>query len=196
MSFIDTCVIKYSSYDNHFGTDKTTTHSYGEFYDRVFAEFKAKAKPSMNIMEIGVFSGAFSTAMSEYFPQAHIHGVDITLQNIKFGNNVPNVTFHQRDATQPDTVKFFADNNVMFDIIVDDGSHRVQDQYRAFELFAPLLQPDGIFIIEDVDEKYCEQLKSLLQRHDNTHEMTVHDLRKNKNRYDDIIITMTPRMSQ
>ncbi len=36
-----------------------------------------------------------------------------------------------------------------FDIIIDDGSHMNRDVIKSFELLFPLLNDNGIYIVED-----------------------------------------------
>lgn len=178
---------KYASVDNRFGTDKNSTHSYGDLYELLFTPIKDKVK---NLLEIGVYSGASVQVWSEYFPHAHIDGVDITLANLKFGIDNPRITFHQADGTIEETAKML---NQKYDVIIDDGSHYPEHQISSFEVFAPYLEPGGIYVIEDINEVHAEKVKS------NTHEiakknglkMEWHDLREKKGRFDDIVATFT-----
>jgi hypothetical protein len=48
-----------------------------------------------------------------------------------------------------------------FDLIVDDGSHRVRDQQVTAETLLPYLAPGGLYIIEDVNG---DELSGLLAR--------------------------------
>ena len=36
-----------------------------------------------------------------------------------------------------------------FDIIIDDGSHRIEHQLKSFSLFFPTLTDHGIYVVED-----------------------------------------------
>lgn len=40
------------------------------------------------------------------------------------------------------------------DLVIDDGSHRSSDQKIAFETLFPLLNNDGIYIVEDMEHSY------------------------------------------
>ena len=41
-----------------------------------------------------------------------------------------------------------------FDIIIDDGGHTFQQQQVSFRHLFPLLKPDGLYVIEDVETSY------------------------------------------
>jgi SAM-dependent methyltransferase len=175
---------KYQSVDNHYGTDKNTSHSYGDLYPQLFEPYQEKAK---HILELGVFSGASAQVWTEYFPNAHVDGVDITLQRVKFGKENPRITFHELDGTVPTTVDVFAGKQ--FDIIIDDASHHPDHQIASFKLFAPLLAPGGIFVIEDIAGNHADKVKEATFQiaRENGLRAEWHDLRNKKNRWDDIV---------
>ena len=70
------------------------------------------------------------------------------------------------------------------DIIIDDGSHRIHDQVNSFNLLKERMNPGGIYIIEDIQCLDLEEIE-LEELHDN---VEIIDLRKVKNRYDDVLV--------
>jgi len=63
-------------------------------------------------------------------------------------------------------------------------------QEKFIELYSPLLSDNGILIIEDVqDINWLENLKNKTPQHLKQYIKT-YDLRKNKDRYDDIVFTI------
>lgn len=163
---------RYASRDNATGTDKTTSHSYGELYTVLFAPLRERAR---NILEIGVYSGASVLAMADYFTRAHVVGIDITLKRITFGLDHPRITYLLGNATQPTTATrasaaaasaaasaaaAAASSSssaaasllpVTFDLILDDGSHKIDDQVVSLKIFASHLNADGgKYVIEDI----------------------------------------------
>ena len=44
-----------------------------------------------------------------------------------------------------------------FDIIIDDGSHRIEHQLKSFSLFFPTLTDHGIYVVEDTGSVVGEQ---------------------------------------
>jgi len=71
---------EFCAFDNKEGTDKNTTHSYTETYERIFAPLREKAT---NVLEIGIYSGAFLEILAEYFENANIYGMDIDLTKLR-----------------------------------------------------------------------------------------------------------------
>jgi len=168
----------------HFGSDigcndKNGTHSYGESYDRLFAPFKN----GCNLLEIGIAMGDSIKLWNEYFTNSTIYGCDLS------------IIFTPTEAKSGNTIKCFAANGttpeilphldgLKFDIIIDDGSHMENDQVATFNLLKDLMNPGGIYIIEDI----------LALDHNRARFKSLHpqceiiDLRKVKGRYDDVLI--------
>ena len=114
---------RYASDHCKSGTDKTTSHAYGELYDTLFAPLKDRAR---RVLEVGVYSGASVVAMADFFLNAEVVGVDVTHANILFGRANPRVRYVLGDATQASTVDALRSST--FDLILDDGSHLLDDQ--------------------------------------------------------------------
>ncbi len=55
-------------------TDKDTTHSYVDLYDKLLTHKKEKAK---NILEIGINYGGTIKLWSDYFKNSNIYALDI-----------------------------------------------------------------------------------------------------------------------
>lgn len=178
---------KYASVDNTYGTDKTLTHSYGPLYSKLFSDIKQNNNVK-NILEIGVYSGASVQSFSEYFEEAFIYGIDIDLSYVKFGNNNERIKFIQGDATSEGIIKHI---DVKFDIILDDASHKADDQLRTLDIFSKHLEKNGIYIIEDISSYYdLNQLKNNMEKIASNNGIELiewHDMRETKNRYDDIV---------
>ena len=181
-SFTD-ALEQHASTNNLLGTDKTTVHSYGDLYDEVFKPFQFKAQ---NVLELGVLSGSSILAMADYFVNARIYGADIRLDRLckPVGAN-PRISVVQGDCTHPSILRHF--ESTKFDIILDDASHHLRDQCLSLRLFAPHLQDDGIYIIEDVEKP---EFRGPLEHSANEGGLRLvewHDRRHIKDRYDDIV---------
>lgn len=138
---LDELAIKY-------GTDKSSKcHNYTVVYEQMFGSIRDEP---LKILEIGVGTGASLRMWEEYFPNAEVHGIDTTLENLTepaINNN--RLTFHIGDQADKD----FLDRIGMdFDIIIDDGSHRVEDQIFTFKHLWP--NTKLLYIIEDVYTSY------------------------------------------
>jgi len=160
--------------------DKGTAHSYIEAYDKLLYPYQDK---DISILEIGIQEGQSLTMWQKYFtPQSNIVGIDIQLKC--YIHERENIKVFIGDATDPQIIeKFFY--NQKFDIIIDDGSHRIDHQLKSFELlYDSHLNENGIYIIEDIDN--LDRDKDLFM---NLHpSCEIDDRRPIKNRWDDVLI--------
>ena len=166
------------------GTDKDTNHSYGHIYNRLFTPYRKKWK---TILEIGTCSGAFATVLYHFFEEADIHAIDLDLDTVKFGKDIPYIKFHSMDGTDENApIKL----GLKYDLIIEDASHIPADQIRSLDLFAPYLNDDGMYIIEDIaDHSIQTKLSELADRHGLKMEWI--DIRHIKHRYDDCLAVFT-----
>jgi hypothetical protein len=182
MLFTD-ILAKYSSYNTSYGTDKITTHSYGDVYNELFEKYKSSAN---NILEIGFDCGASLQSYSEYFENATIYGIDIVdNMNLTYKIN-PKIITLIGDATNEKSVNYF---NKKFDIIVEDGSHITEHQIKHFMDFHTKVNQGGLYIIEDVDGNHMDRINNSLKTvaEENGFSLKIYDLRHIKNRFDDIL---------
>ena len=163
---------KYSAPDA--GGDKGTAHSYIDIYEAEMTKGDAIA-----LLEIGIYEGHSIAMWQEYFVDSEIIGIDIDLSRIKFDLD------HsiRADATQP--LPRLA--NMLFDYIIDDGSHRLEHQIASFDVFWPNIKPGGKYFIEDV---MGSRELALLQAHLDNLGITykIYDNRHLKGRFDDIMV--------
>jgi len=128
--------------------DKGTTHSYIDYYAEVLEPYRDTAK---RVLEIGIAYGHSHNMWVEYFTKASIVGNDISdwfrHPNKPEGAYLdPRIYRIHGDST--DHAIWFDEGP--FDVIIDDGSHMVEDQIATFKNLWPLLNSGGIYIIEDV----------------------------------------------
>ncbi len=119
-------------------TDKNTRHRYGPFYETLFAFIPTPER----ILEVGVFMGASLAVWRERFPDAFILGVDRTDMR-KYAKEEPMIV---GDA-------YIKRKGIgSYDLIIEDGSHAVQDQRTFINLvtWQGMLNAGGTLIIEDV----------------------------------------------
>ena len=123
-------------------------------YDRVYAPaLEPYRKDSFNILEIGVFKGNSTEAFIEYCPHVDIVGIDIFIRvdvkDIPIFNN-RHVHPIKCDSLVGPTEEFKKIAGNGFDIIIDDGLHTHEAQWKTFENFIPYLKEGGAYFIEDV----------------------------------------------
>ena len=74
--------------------------------------------------------------------------------------------------------------------MLDDGPHTLESMTKFIELYSQIMTDDGILIIEDVQQwEWIDILKNAVPE-DLKKFIKVYDLRKFKNRYDDIVFTI------
>lgn len=139
------------------GTDKYREkgHRYTPHYERHFGHLR---EHPIKFLEIGVGGyddpnkGGESLRMwKEYFPKATIHGLDIA---DKTPHNEDRILTIQGDQADRTFLKQLNEQYGPFDIVVDDGSHINSDVIRSFTVLFPLLQPTGVYAVEDLQTSY------------------------------------------
>ena len=133
---------------NRYNSDKNETfHNYCRQYEPLFERFRTK---DIRLLEIGVFGGESLKIWRDAFPNAkYIVGVDINASCAKFSNPEKGIFVEILNATEASSIAMLNDKYGPFDIIIDDGSHINVDVFKTFEAAFPLLQEDGIYIVED-----------------------------------------------
>lgn len=119
--------------------------AYYQYYDR---HFESRRMDTKKLLEIGIQYGGSLEMWAKYFPKAEITGADID----------PLCKIHQKGKI---TVKIgdqtdekFLSQFTNFDIIIDDGGHTMKQQQVSFKTLFPLLNPGGIYVIEDLHTSY------------------------------------------
>jgi hypothetical protein len=134
--------------------DKGTFHSYIDIYDEIFSKFY---KDEFNFLEIGILNGKSIHLWNDYFEKANIFAVDINNKDHLNLENSRTFIFHD-DATKADFLKKVI--NKKFKIIIDDGSHQLNDQISSFSLLKDLIEDGGLYIIEDVFPAHVQPIQN------------------------------------
>lgn len=131
---------KYGSLDLSLGTDKELRHRYADVYEELLSTFREKP---ITLVEIGVQCGWSMRAWREYFQHAALIGIDNRLQ---FDGVPDGWSFRLADATNHESLldALVAES---IDVVIDDGSHRVEDQIATAET---LIHLTDLYIIEDI----------------------------------------------
>jgi hypothetical protein len=133
---------------NKYDTDKNSYfHNYTRQYDSLLEKFRDKP---IKYLEIGVFNGGSIKAFRETFLNATcILGLDIDNRCKQYEDNNNNIFVEIGDATDSNFINKIINKYGSFDIILDDGSHINKDVIESFELLFPLLNDNGLYIVED-----------------------------------------------
>lgn len=154
---------------NGYGTDKGTVgpssawgaHNYTDIYEAYLSSLRDRP---INLLEIGLGvrganwrsdivhgrnSGGASIKMwSKYFPKARIFGIDVNACSYLDTDRISTYVVDQGDAKQ--LAALLEKLDVMFDVIIDDGSHRPDHQQTSLSYLFPALRSGGIYFIEDL----------------------------------------------
>jgi len=146
---------------DRFGSDKgSTKHRYTELYHMLLHPYRER---DFNFLEMGLLIGGPEQGHSperettdapsirmwlEYFPNAHIHGLDISdftwFKDERF-------TFHRCDMDERDEItEAIEEIDPAPLIVLDDASHASHHQQNAFLEIFPRLESGGLYIIEDL----------------------------------------------
>jgi hypothetical protein len=150
----------YNEILNHHSSDKGSEplrkevngNGYGELYGFFFDKYRQDAQ---HICDIGIHEGASLLANKEYFENATIHGIDIINKNEFVSDRAKVYQLDQSDPTQLINFRESMKNQgIMFDIIIDDGSHDVSHQQLTLGILFDLVRPGGLYVIEDLCTSY------------------------------------------
>jgi len=120
-------------------------------YWQCYEPFLAPRRESATcVLEIGVGGGGSLRVWQDYFPQARIIGVDINPAKCFEDDRITVLCGDQGDLGFLESLKELGP----FDVIVDDGSHRVSDQLVSLDVLSECLKPQGVYGIEDLHTSY------------------------------------------
>lgn len=174
-------------------------HSYIEYYENFFAPFRGSCK----LLEIGVNRGGSVYLWKNYFKNYEIACVDISNKTINelmspesFIND-PNIRWYWGVDSKD---KKFSDANFQenyFDIIVEDGSHLIHDQYFTFLAYYSKLKSGCSYFLEDVENYNLSSLVEFIDIYlkENKIPGEIHVFRGDVWRSDDIIIRIDKSVS-
>lgn len=65
----------------------------------------------------------------------------------------------------------FKANQTLFDVIIDDGGHTMNQQITSFMKLLPLVRSDGLYIIEDLETSYIRAYRGQYSNSSSTIEL-------------------------
>ena len=136
---------------NKYQCDKSAKHGYHEVYEKLFGP---KRNDPINFLEIGIFKGASTAALHEYFPNGTICGIDLFVREKE--NDLPILNEERVKYVKGDSMSYAitgllsSEIGIEYDYILDDGAHYPEANMLTFRHMSPLLKSGGLYIIEDV----------------------------------------------
>lgn len=155
-------------------SDKGTFHSYIDVYEDLFKPYRHEP---VSFLEIGVNYGYSMLTWQNYFTKGTFHGIDV--QRIAHHTKGYNYIVENINCTE--SIKNYL-KGLTFDIIIDDGSHLIDDQINALKILYPMLKSGGLYIIEDIND--LDATKHQFKEYN----PSVYDNRIKQNRWDDVMI--------
>lgn len=143
-----------------YGCDKLYRHSYIPFYEMLFRNVRVR-----RLLEIGIgykelmaryapahyVDGASIRMWSEYFPDAEIFACDVLESSLINERNIRSCVCDQSSVkSMAAMIKKFGGR---FSVIIDDGSHRAEDQIKSALFLLPYVDEGGAYVIEDVRKR-------------------------------------------
>lgn len=136
-------------------------HNYADFYDLIFDDRRERV---LSIVECGIgtkntdvtsnmtsdgIPGASLRAWRDYFPLAHVYGLDID-RTVLFKEN--RISTFEVDQLQPEKIAAFWTESGLseVDVMIDDGLHTFEAGVSLFKNSYDKLHRAGIYVIEDV----------------------------------------------
>jgi len=144
-----------------YGTDKCPQilHFYTEYYYGLLKDRKQEIKkvleigvgyPLVMLRPYGYKTGASLYMWQDFFPNAKIYGIDIRPELVFRDRRIE--TFFCNQTDKKGLMKLIQNIGTDIDLVIDDGSHFIEDQVIACLTLMPLLQEKVIYIIEDVKD--------------------------------------------
>lgn len=171
-------------------TDKGTSHDFiNGYYNELFSSLKDK---EFILLELGIQEGYSMDLWRGFFTKATLHGIDLSWSSTvdRINNHFDNSFAYLCDGYSTEALQLFEDNSL--DFIIEDGPHTVPSQIFAVQHWTKKLKPGGILCIEDIQDPNNDCSSIINSISDNKQLVAqVIDLRKNKGRYDDVIVEIT-----
>jgi hypothetical protein len=150
-------------------------YPYTLFYDSIFKEIKNN---KLNILEFGILEGASLLMWREYFSNSKIVGLD---NDVNYLNKMRNEGFDVSfvDVKDENSISNTLNTlDMMFDIIIEDTTHKTDDQIRIIKNSVKYLKPGGILIVEHIclhknEEDYYNKLGDTLNEFQNYYFLTL-----------------------
>ncbi len=139
----------YHYYVTQTGRNILKNQHYFPVYERHFARFKGNP---ITMFEIGTGEGGSCRMWKYYFgPTARIVTIDI--QSLPQFNETQ-IFVRTGDQSDPVFLNGLVKEFGRPDIVLDDGSHRMQHINASFDVLFPQMNPRGVYMVEDLNGAY------------------------------------------
>jgi hypothetical protein len=125
-------------------------HHYLPIYERYFGAWRGRP---VRFLEIGVWMGGSLQVWREYLgPDAVLFGIDIDPKCAEQDGRVGQVRIG--DQSDPAFLRSVVEEMGGIDVVLDDGSHRMDHIRASLAVLFPMLADGGCYMIEDLHTAY------------------------------------------
>ena len=119
-------------------------HNYLIYYWSHFRDIRYEVK---SVLEIGIETDRSIRMWEEFFPNAIIYGIDIKPECKDFEGGRRRILIG--DQSDLNFLHELTELAAPFDVVIDDGSHRIEHQLKTFDYLFPKMSDHGVYVIED-----------------------------------------------
>jgi predicted O-methyltransferase YrrM len=150
-NFVITVPVK----ERRLSTSDAFTIAKNEPYIRVYEELASAFSPR-SILELGIFQGGSYVFLDKLFKPRRMSAVEISPKPVTpllryVADKEGRFVHFSTSQSDRKILEHIVPNELAdeLDLVVDDASHTYEQTKASFEILFPLLQPDGIYVIED-----------------------------------------------
>ena len=136
-------------------TSEAFTIAKNEAYLRVYEDLASAFLPR-SILELGIFQGGSYVLLDKLFNPRRMSAVDISRDPVEalshyVADKEGRFVHFSTSQSNGEVLEYIVRNELAneLDLLVDDASHTYEQTKASFEILFPLLQPGGIYLIED-----------------------------------------------
>jgi len=140
--------------ENYSNDPVTKPLRYYEIFEQALSE---EGMSPRCILEIGVYQGESTKALSRRFPDALVVALDLNLRDIDF-SGCGNVRYLQCDQADGAKLKSICEEHFPdgLDLVIEDASHIGHLSRLTFDSVFPHLRHGGLYIVEDWGTGYWD----------------------------------------
>lgn len=133
---------------------------YFDIYERHFERFRNRP---VTMLEIGVHGGGSLAMWRSYLgPQSRIVGVDIN--PACKAHEAEGIEVHIGSQDDTELLDQIIALHPSIDIVLDDGSHIMHHVVATFQYLYPRMNPEGVYMVEDLHTSYWDKYGGGLKR--------------------------------
>jgi len=133
--------------------DGNVIHKWAHYFPIYERHFDSWRNKSLTFLEIGVSKGGSLDMWQRYFgPLAKIVGIDINPRCARYEK--PGIFIRIGDQSDPAFLQSVIDEFGVPDVVLDDGSHRMDHLLATFNFLYPRMHKNAIYALEDLHTCY------------------------------------------